>query len=59
MKSSKRLAITLLCLLAALACYLFGVEAGGALFLILGVVFEGIFWARAFRRTKTVIPPRL
>jgi len=52
MKSPKRLIITILCLLAAITCYLFGVEAGGALFLVLGMVFEGIFWVRVFRRSK-------
>lgn len=53
MRSFKRFVVTALCLLAAVTCYLFGVPAGGVLFLILGFVFEVIFWARVFRRTKT------
>lgn len=54
MKSFKRFIFTALCLLAAISCYLFGVPAGGVLFLILGFVLEVIFWTRVFRRTKTV-----
>lgn len=55
MKLSKRFIITVLCLLAAISCYLFGAPTGGALFLILGMVFEGVFWIRVFRRTKVKV----
>ncbi|WP_323846326.1 hypothetical protein [Microbulbifer magnicolonia] len=49
----KKHLITILCLLAALACYIFGVPAGGALFVVLGIVLEGIFWVRLLRRSGT------
>ena len=55
MKSIKRFIVTALCLLAAVSCYLFGVPIGGALFLILGLSFEGIFWIRVFRRNKAAV----
>jgi hypothetical protein len=31
---------------------IFGTEAGGILFLVLGAAFEGTFWLRVFRRRK-------
>ena len=52
MKSAKRITITALCLLVAIACYVLGAEAGGALFLVAGIFFEGTFWLRVFRRRK-------
>jgi hypothetical protein len=52
MQSPKRVIITVLCLLAAVACYAFGAPAGGALFLVLGMAFEGIFWLSVLRRHK-------
>ena len=55
MKSIKRFILTALCLVAAILFYFFGVPAGGALFLILGVIFEGIFWVRVFRRDKKTV----
>lgn len=50
MKLLQRWLITLLCLFAAIACYVFGIPAGGAIFLVLGVVLEGLFWVRLFKR---------
>jgi hypothetical protein len=48
----KRITVALLFLLAAIACYVFGVPVGGAFFLALGVVFEGIFWVKLFKRKR-------
>lgn len=50
MKSLQRWLITVLCLFAAIACFAFGVPAGGAIFLVLGIVLEGVFWTRLFKR---------
>ena len=44
MKIAKRWALTVLCLVLAIACYAFGVPAGGTLFLLAGIVFEILFW---------------
>jgi len=41
-----------LALILAIACYVFGAPAGGAIFLLLGVFFEGLFWLRLFGRTN-------
>ena len=46
----KRWMITVFCLFAAIACYTFGIPAGGILFLVFGVLLEGIFWTRLFKR---------
>lgn len=53
MNSIKRLIIAIFCFFAAIACYVFGVPAGGALFLLLGVVLEGAFWVMLFRKKTT------
>lgn len=50
MEFMKRWIITVLCLFAAIACYVFGIPAGGVFFLILGLLLEGIFWTRLFKR---------
>jgi len=52
MKMVYRVLITVLCFFAAVACYVFGIPAGGAIFLVLGVVFEGMFWFGLFGRKK-------
>ena len=52
MKSLKRLTIAAFCLLAAITCYSFGAPAGGALFLIAGIVFEGLSGIGYFAATK-------
>jgi len=53
MKSGVRFLIAVLCLFAAIGCYVFGAPAGGLAFLILGAVLEGTFWVMLFRkRTK-------
>jgi hypothetical protein len=48
-----RHAFTLLCLLAAIAAYgLAGSARGTVFFLGLGIVLEGTFWYRLFRRKE-------
>ncbi len=44
MKRLKRIIFTLLCFFAAIACYVFGIPAGGIVFLALGMSFEVLFW---------------
>ncbi len=44
----KRVFLTLLCFFAAIGCYVFGIPAGGAVFFVLGIVFEGLFWIGIF-----------
>uniref|UniRef100_UPI001CAA89E4 hypothetical protein n=1 Tax=Teredinibacter waterburyi TaxID=1500538 RepID=UPI001CAA89E4 len=47
-------ALLILCFLfLAIACYVFGVPAGGVVFLLLGLVFEGLFWAGIFGKKKS------
>jgi len=49
-----RVVLIIACLFAAIACYVFGVPAGGVVFLILGLIFEGLFWIGIFGRKKRV-----
>ncbi len=44
MKLLKRVLFTVLCFFAAIACYVFGIPAGGVAFFILGLIFEALFW---------------
>jgi hypothetical protein len=44
---------TFFSLVAALAVYAAGSAIGSVFFLIVGVVFEGVFWTRLFRRKST------
>ena len=44
----KRIILTALCFFAAIACYVFGIPAGGAVFFVLGLVFELLFWFGVF-----------
>lgn len=44
----KRVFLTLLCFFIAIGCYVFGIPAGGAVFFVLGIVFEGLFWIGVF-----------
>ena len=39
-----RVLLAVFCLFAAVACYVFGVPAGGATFLLIGLLLEGLFW---------------
>lgn len=54
MRSGIRLLIAVLCLFAAIACYVFGTPAGGLLFLLLGVALEGVFWMMLFRKRNNI-----
>lgn len=42
-------AITFLFLLLAVDSYFMGIIAGVALFIILGLIYEAVFWVRLFR----------
>ena len=44
MKKLKRILILVFCFVAATGCYLIGIPVGGAAFLVLGLVFEALFW---------------
>ena len=46
----KRIAITISCFMAAITCYALGMNAGGVIFIVLGLTFEIIFWNRILRR---------
>lgn len=52
MSSIPRLLLIVVCFFAAIACYVFGAPAGGVAFIILGLVFEGLFWTGIFGRKK-------
>lgn len=47
-----RVTVVLACFIGAVACYLKGVPAGGAIFLLLGLMLELGFWAGVFGRKK-------
>ena len=48
----KRFVFVLVCLFAAIACYAFGIPQGGVVFLVAGLVFEGLFWFGLFGGKK-------
>lgn len=50
-----RVALIILFFFAAIACYTFGVPVGGVLFIILGIVFEGMFWFGIFGKKRKII----
>ena len=52
MKILTRTLTAVFCLFAAIACYVFGVPVGGAVFIVLGLMFEGLFWTGVFGRKK-------
>jgi hypothetical protein len=47
-----RILILLLFLFVAIACYAIGIPRGTIVFIILGVIFEGLFWIGLFNRKK-------
>jgi len=49
----KRILFTIICLFAAIACYTFGIPQGGFLFLLAGVIFEGLFWFGVIGRSPS------
>jgi len=52
LKVIARVLFLVFCFFAAIASYAFGIPAGGIVFLVLGIVFEGLFWAGIFGRKK-------
>lgn len=52
MKIVARIIVSAVCLFAAVACYVFGAAVGGALFLLFGLMLEGLFWFGLFGRKK-------
>lgn len=48
-----RVLLIVVCFFAAIACYAFGVPAGGVAFVILGVIFEGLFWTGLFGKKQS------
>lgn len=55
MKLIYRVALVVACFFAAIACYVFGVPVGGAVFIVLGLVFEALFWTGIFGKKKKVV----
>ena len=47
-----RIAMVIVFFFAAIACYVFGIPAGGAVFIVLGLVFEGLFWVGIFGKSE-------
>ncbi|MEN1727486.1 MAG: hypothetical protein AAGJ52_03510 [Pseudomonadota bacterium] len=48
MKLLTRTSTLISCLLLAIACYFVGFPAGGVVFLVIGVIFECLFWLGLF-----------
>lgn len=48
MKLMTRLLILIGCFFGAIACYVFGIPAGGAIFFGIGLIFEALFWTGLF-----------
>ena len=48
MKLLTRLLVLIGCFFAAIACYVFAIPAGGAIFLGIGLIFEAFFWVGLF-----------
>lgn len=46
--------ITFSCLIAAAIAYLAGSASGAIIFFVVGVVLEGVFWLRLFRRKENL-----
>lgn len=49
-----RIVAIMLCLVAAIACYAMGLHAGIVVFVLLGVMFELVFWVVLTRRAQPV-----
>lgn len=52
MKPILRVAVIVICLFAAIGCYVFGIPMGGVAFLVAGIVFEAMFWLGIFGKWK-------
>lgn len=51
-KYFNRIALILFFLVAAIVCYAIGLPAGSVVFVLLGLIFEGLFWLGIFSRKK-------
>lgn len=47
-----RVVMSLACLLASILCYAMGLQGGIVVFVLLGVVFEMIFWLNLTKRSS-------
>ncbi len=47
-----RFSILVLLIVAALSAYSYGSTSGLFVFIIIGFIFEGMFWIRLFRKKK-------
>jgi len=52
MNKISRLVILVLLIVAALSSYIYGSATGIFVFIILGFIFEGMFWTGVFRKNK-------
>ncbi len=52
MQKRTRVFLTLFFLMVAAACYIFGMNAGGFAFILVGLVFEALFWFGVFAREE-------
>ncbi|MFK8011365.1 MAG: hypothetical protein AB8B80_04955 [Marinicellaceae bacterium] len=52
MRTVSRIVVISLLLLSALICYGLGLQKGVVFFVVIGVIFEGLFWAGLFRLDK-------
>ncbi|GGW78076.1 hypothetical protein [Alteromonas halophila] len=50
-----RIIAIMFCLVASVACYAMGQHAGIVIFVLLGVMFEMIFWIALTRRSQPVV----
>ena len=50
MNKITRIAILTICLILAVIFYLRGAAVGGGIFLLIGVIFEGLFWFGILRK---------
>lgn len=52
MNISTRVAFVVFCLFAAIACYVVSYPTGIAIFIVLGMIFEMMFWKGIFGKKK-------
>ena len=54
MQARTRVLLALFFLMAAVACYIVGMNAGGFAFILVGLVFEVLFWVGVFPRKENL-----
>lgn len=54
-----RVVMILACLLASIVCYAMGLHGGIVVFVLLGVLFEMIFWLNLTKRSSASQPTEL